>query len=160
MGILIQSSGAFSEARKPVVTATTTTLPPTAKIQPGANLVIPKGQTFDLTQSLDLGRLTIDGTLRCAPNVTAELKANVIFVNGLFECGASPSTRFLGNLKIALKHSSEVAEAYRGMVVSRGGVLRLHGRDNRSGFVKLDGTVNPGNRQRVSPITTHFWPSR
>lgn len=109
-----------------------------------ANMNIGKGTLYTLQSSLNVDKLTVNGTLKCAPNFNGEIRANVIYVNGTFECGTQ-SNRFLGNLIISLKHSNEssTAGAYRGLIVNTGGVLSLHGNNRKSGFSKLNQTVGP-----------------
>jgi len=100
------------------------------------------GEIRLLETSLNVKKLTINGTLRCAPDLSGELEADVIYVNGTFECGTEQN-RFMGSLTISLKHSEQEGEAYRGFIVNRNGVLILHGDTKNSGFVKLNKTAHP-----------------
>lgn len=104
---------------------------------------IKAGETRLLPTSVNVKKLTINGTLRCDPSLSGELKADVIYVNGTFECGTEQN-RFMGQLIISLKHSGQEGEAYRGMIVNQNGVLKLHGTTKNSGFVKLNKTARPG----------------
>lgn len=111
----------------------------------GTDCVIARNVTASLCRNVNVGTLTIDGTLRCDSNVNPEIKAETIVVNGRFECGTA-SAPYQGKLKISLKHYNRFApphENYRGLVVARGGELHLHGSNAKSGFLKLDGTVGP-----------------
>lgn len=116
----------------------------------GRNLEIPAGNVVTIDRSIDVARLTINGTLQCS-HTSAQIKANSIYVNGSFKCG-SEANRFTQNLKISLKHSTSENTSgggYRGLIVNPEGQLILFGLESRKGFVRLDRTVGPGATQLV-----------
>jgi len=113
-----------------------------AALAENVDMEIRQGTSYTLNSSIDVAKLTINGTLKCAPSFNGEIRANVIYVNGTLECGTILNP-FQGNLKISLKHSAEelASGAYRGFIVNKGGVLRLHGNNIKAGFSKLNQTA-------------------
>ncbi|NBW98551.1 hypothetical protein EBR03_03165, partial [bacterium] len=118
---------------------------PTSDNQP---LEIPRNQTVILDKSITVSELKINGTLKCDPAFSGNITADVIYVNGLFECG-NGQNRFNGNLTIALRDSNQVGPAYRGLNVNQGGRLALFGNLERAGFVKLNQSLLPLQSQVV-----------
>ena len=118
---------------------------PTSYNQP---LEIPRNQTVILDKSITVSELKINGTLKCDPAFSGVITADVIYVNGLFECG-NAQNRFNGNLTIALRDSNQVGPAYRGLNVNQGGRLALFGNLERSGFVKLNQSLLPLQSQVI-----------
>ena len=111
-------------------------------------LEIPRNRTVILDKSTTVSELKINGTLKCDPAFSGSITADVIYVNGLFECG-NGQNRFNGNLTIALRDSNQVEPAYRGLNVNQGGRLELFGNLERSGFVKLNQSLLPSQSQVI-----------
>lgn len=102
-----------------------------------------------IDKSIDVDELIINGQLHCDENYAdqdIEIKAKVIYVNGVFQCGRAKS-RYSKNLTLSLKHSSadpKTSVAYRGLVVNNGGKLILTGLSKNASYVKLAETAEPG----------------
>ncbi len=114
----------------------------------GQSVVVPEGADILLDQNIDLKRLTIFGTLQCAPK-DLDLRAEEIMVHGRFVCGIE-TDRYEHQLKITLvgDRPPDVDREGLGMGtkvlgVMAGGRLEFHGEDRMS-WLHLDETVNPG----------------
>jgi hypothetical protein len=108
------------------------------------NVEILIGETAYIDKSIDVGTLTINGTLVCREN--AEIKANTIYVNGLLQCGTL-TTPFAKKLTISLEHQAidpKTNSSYRGLIVRNPGKLLLFGDTKRSGHLKLSATALKG----------------
>lgn len=117
--------------------------------QVSKNLTINADEIVYLDHSLEVDQLTINGQLHCDPvhaDKHIEIKARVIYVNGLFQCGQSAAP-YQKNVTISLKPGSvdpKTSVAYRGMIVNNGGKLILNGNRRRSNWLKLAQTITPG----------------
>ena len=113
-------------------------------------IVIEQGDSFYLDQSLEVDTLIVNGELHCDPKYAAdkvELKAKTIIIKGVFQCG-TPRYPYKKKLIISLKHSDSIPapdHRYRGILVSPGGKLILHGNSAKSGWYKLTQTAYPGD---------------
>lgn len=111
------------------------------------DIEIEPDENVALDSNIEVGSLVINGKLSCSNLVdSVEIKARTIYVNGTFNCG-SASEKFNKKLIISLKHSSldpKINSGYRGMIVNNKGVLNFNGDTNRAGYVRLNGTVFPG----------------
>lgn len=108
---------------------------------------IPAGTTSFLDEDVNIGKLTIRGTLLCdeenAKNVIT-LKANSIEVYGKFECGASYAP-YRKKLIISLKKTNTNPRSdinHRGFLVQHEGVLALFGDTNKTGWYYLKQHAN------------------
>lgn len=109
------------------------------------NIEILADESVYIDKSVDIGELKINGSLYC--NENAEIKAKTIYVNGLFQCGTQ-SAPFSKKLFISLKHQTTnpaPSPAYRGLLVNKGGSLKLFGNSQRSGHLKLSATAMNGD---------------
>jgi cell migration-inducing and hyaluronan-binding protein len=103
-----------------------------------------------LDQSVEMDQLIINGQLHCdqtrAPSLI-EIKARVIYVNGIFQCG-NINDRYYKKLIISLKPGEvdpRQSPAYRGLVVNNGGKLILNGNNRNANWTKLSQTALPGD---------------
>lgn len=106
----------------------------------GEDVTIPLGTTIVLdTDTAALGVLTIEGALVVQPGSTTSLTANTVMVDGgVFQCGTEPSP-FTGSFTLTLtgatpSHTTDGEDGSklnngmsRGLMVTNGGVLDLHG---------------------------------
>ena len=115
--------------------------------QAGGDLTIQSGETVVIDTDLDVGVLTINGTLACSNSYTdnIKIKAATIFVNGVFECGSSDQDRFLEQVTVSLKDSSVTTAARRGLIVNRGGQLKLFGSQKKVNWTRLSETARAGS---------------
>lgn len=120
-------------------------------------LEIKQGEIATLDRSIDVDTLVINGELHCqtlestAVPAPIEVKAQVIHVNGVLQCGTQESP-YRGKITFSLKAGNvdpETSPAYRGFLVNPGGRLVLTSPKKKSGWVKLDRTVEPGETQLV-----------
>lgn len=113
----------------------------------GPDLIIAAGETVVIDSDLNVNTLTINGALACSNQYTKEvkIKAQTIYVNGLLECGSSGKNRFVGKLSLALKDGFLNTAAQRGLIVNRGGTLRLFGADQKISWTQLAATANIGS---------------
>lgn len=112
-----------------------------------SELVIQPGENVVIDTNLDVGTLTINGSLFCSNQYTMnyQIKATTIFVNGTFECGSSESDRFSGKLSIILKDSNVNTAARRGLMVNPNGLLKLFGMISKSTWFRLSQTASAGS---------------
>lgn len=113
------------------------------------NVEIPPGANYYLDRSVLIDTLTINGQLHCDPalQTPVELKAQTIYVNGIFQCGtqAQPVT---GQVRIILRHSNlnpQTSFGYRGMIVNAHGRMIFTGAKKGTAWLKLSETALPGD---------------
>ncbi len=115
------------------------------------DLIIPHNKTYILDKNIEIGHLTINGSLICAPNFASrdlKLKVKSISINGSLICGTRLNP-YLGNFHISLKDSELDPQSnplYRGILVHHGGRLLLHGNKNKGNWTRLDSHLNPGEK--------------
>ena len=119
-----------------------------------------------IDQSIDVDQLIINGELHCddlnAQN-DIEIKARVIYVNGIFQCGQE-SSRYLKNHTISLKSGNvdpRTSVAYRGLIVNNGGKLILTGDKKKANWFRLAKTALPGDNtitlDQSLQTRTNYW---
>lgn len=118
------------------------------------DITIEEGESLLIDKNLDLGILTIHGTLRCPATGNFVLKAEAIMIHGqkaLLECGTAEK-RFQGRLEIQLKDGRELSkmEGKRVLSVMDGGTLRLFGREKNFQWQRIQKTVEAGDTQVVT----------
>lgn len=129
---------------------------------PGADVEIRPGEKVYIDKSIEVGKLTINGSLSCKSNTSQEIevKAKTINVNGLFTCG-TPSSPVQNKFTISLKHSDadpkSLKAEYRGLVVNRGGRMVLNGAKLSRNFVRLNETIFPGATNITLDASVSDW---
>lgn len=118
-----------------------------------SDITIIPGETVVIDTSIDIKTLTINGTLACDNSLTQNvtLKAETIYVNGLFECGASSSERFNNKIAIILKDNNIANSSRRGLLINDGGTLKLHGSDAKSKWFRLNADAIKQTREIKIP---------
>jgi hypothetical protein len=116
-------------------------------------LEIQSNEVVYIDQSVNVDEIVINGQLHCENSVTApvEIKARTIYVNGTFQCGTW-NNPFLQSLTLSLKSKNvnpATNPSYRGLIVNSGGKLILNGNNKKSGYVKLNQTIEPGQNTIV-----------
>ncbi len=106
------------------------------------DVTVPEGVDVILDTDLDIGTLTILGTLRCDPARDTVIETDGILVQGagaLLECGTSEA-RHTKNFTIELRGDREVVEDHgkQAIVVMDDAVLRLHGRAYSRTWLRID----------------------
>lgn len=102
-----------------------------------------------IDRDIDVDQLIINGELHCDAlkvKKAVEIKARVIYVNGLFQCGIV-AYRYHQKLYISLKPGNvdpKKSTAYRGFIVNSNGRLNIAGGIGASGFARLAKTVKAG----------------
>lgn len=117
-------------------------VPPNGRNQ---DVTVPAQKIIVLDTDIDLGGLTIMGTLRCA-NKDIKIRARWVMVHGLLECG-TPDRPFTKRLEVTLTGNNP-SEDIMGMGTKflgtmGGGQLWLHG-ENRTAWARLNKTAQPG----------------
>lgn len=123
-----------------------------AGLGPNSDLVINPGEVVVIDSSIDVNTLTINGALACDNGITGSqsIRAKTIYVNGVFECGSSEASRFLGSLQIFLKDDGATTSSRRGFLVNRDGTLKLFGDDRKAGWQKISTTAQAGANSIVA----------
>ena len=102
-----------------------------------------------IDQSVEMDQLIINGELHCDSQNAAfvsEIKARVIYVNGLFQCGTR-NFRYHKKLILSLKAGAfdpRSTSAYRAILVNYGGKLILNGLTKNAYWTRLAQTAFPG----------------
>ncbi len=123
--------------------------------QDGAKVTIPRGQTVILDRDIVTTSITVNGALICADQ-DLSVRSRWIMVHGLLECGTATNP-YVNRLDITLTGDNR-SESVMGMGTKMlsamgGGVISLHGQE-RTSWLMLDGTVNPGAQKiRVEYMT-------
>ncbi len=113
------------------------------------NVEIRPGEVYYLDQNVLIDTLTINGQLHCHPGVASplELKAQTIYVNGVFQCGTQ-FQKISSQVKIILRHSqlnAQATPAYRGLIVNPNGKLIITGQSKGAAWMKLNRTAEAGD---------------
>ncbi len=141
-------------------------------LSPTADLLVDAGETVVIDQSIDVGVITVAGTLRCPTSGEFTITAagiSVVGTGAVFECGAE-SRRFNGKLTIALEGGRDLPHVgERALVAMEGGALRLFGQAKNhrwlrigapvsagTNVVQLDGVVDWSRGDRIAIGSTSF----
>ena len=119
------------------------------------DIIIPRGRTVTIDTDLDVGLILVEGKLQCPSSQRSyEIKTEGIVVAGNgaeLVCGASSNAASPVSLSIVLKGNRDASDIYgsrslgpKAVVVTDGGVARLHGVSGREGFTYLRQTAQPG----------------
>lgn len=113
--------------------------------QDGSNVIIPSGRTIILDQDVIATSITVNGELICGDQ-NLNVRARWIMVHGLLQCGTDTAP-YVHRLDITLigNNRNETIMGMGTKMISAmgGGVISLHG-EERTSWLMLDGTVNPG----------------
>ncbi|MGL4177984.1 MAG: G8 domain-containing protein [Dermatophilaceae bacterium] len=115
----------------------------------GARVTVPAGKTVILDAEVEVGHLTVNGTLACPTGRTGPLAitARSVMVHGTFACG-SPEQPFTGSLAVTLTgEPSDPDVAGMGnkvLGVMGAGTLSLHGAE-RTSWLRLGATAARGD---------------
>lgn len=108
----------------------------------GMDVTVPDDVDVVLDTDLDIGTLTIEGTLRCDPARDTVIETDGILVQGagaLLECGTSEA-RHTKDFTIELQGNREIVEDHgaQAIIVMDDAVLRLHGRAYSRTWLRID----------------------
>ena len=103
-----------------------------------------------IDKSLSVDELIINGQLHCDSTLgqnNIEIKAQVIYVNGVFQCGEKFKP-YLKKLTISLKGrpgDPRLHDAHRALIVNNGGKMILTGSRRNAGWYRLAQSANVGD---------------
>jgi hypothetical protein len=123
---------------------------PNIQIKPRIIVEIKPDEVVYLDKSVDIDELVINGQLHCDSQLAQkiiEIKAEVIYVNGLFQCGEE-SRPYSKKLTISLKSRSgnpRLQDAHRALIVNNGGRMILTGNRQNAGWYRLDQSAKVGD---------------
>lgn len=122
------------------------------------NVHVPAGSIAYIDQNININQLHINGQLHCDPSQTPNntiVRATTIEVHGILQCGKS-NQRYNKNITFSLKSDPNnpnprdfetgfIQPYYRGLLVHPNGKLIIHGNKSKSGYVKLNETLQIGD---------------
>ncbi len=118
-----------------------------------------------IDKSLNIDELIINGQLHCDSSLAEnniEIKAQVIYVNGVFQCGEKYKP-YLKKLTLSLKErpgDPRLHDGHKALIVNNGGRMILTGSRRNAGWYRLGQSANvgdnfivfPSNLQNQSPL--------
>ncbi len=118
-----------------------------------------------IDKSLNIDELIINGQLHCDSSLAEnniEIKAQVIYVNGVFQCGEKYKP-YSKKLTLSLKErpgDPRLHDAHKAVIVNNGGKMILPGSRRNAGWYRLGQSANvgdnfivfPSNLQNQSPL--------
>ncbi len=111
----------------------------------GQDLTIAADQIVEIDSSVDIGVLTIQGTLRCPDSGQFQLQTSGILVGGVFLCGSSQKP-FSGKLSIVVKPGRNLSKmGERAILVVSGGRVELAGPTGKSKWLHLSAHAEVGS---------------
>jgi cell migration-inducing and hyaluronan-binding protein len=180
----LKSANTVKTAIKPYSPILTLSLTQLLAKSSSQDVVVEKNQDVYIDESIQLGFITVLGTLRCAPAFDGQVQTDGILVMGkaaTFSCGTSDQ-KFAGKAEFVLTNNRELSELLqnpphmmggKAIVAMNEGSISMHGETDNAAYTRLNqdllvgqnkvtiaDSVNWSQGDEIVVSTTSFYQNR